>query len=456
MTVGAVTGGVGSWIGPPEASLSNVYRAGPLVQDSPHRLEVGMPGETLVYTDVAFAASRERHCRTTAVAALCLILCNGLIWSYLSWRVEAPVFIGVNFLFAVLCLPVLLFSRRLSLSALFHITLLIAFSYVSSLVVAEGIPPAHLPSLHWWFLGTAMGALLLFYDSRWWQATYAIISFAAFIVCELQLVRIAAVHTPSASYIAAGPFMQTGVRVSVFLSVLIVSGVFVSSITTAEAHLARANDILESILGNMLPRPIADRLRREGCTFADGYAECSVLFVDLAGFTALASEMAPADLVNLLDEIFSRFDDLTEKHGLEKIKTIGDAYMVAAGIPEPRRDHAHACVALATEMRAVIREYAGLKARIGINSGSVVAGIIGKRRFIYDLWGDTVNLASHMERSGIVDEIQVSDETAALIRADYETEPRGVIEVKGKGSMTVHLVVGRRIARSTQLESRTH
>jgi class 3 adenylate cyclase len=149
-----------------------------------------------------------------------------------------------------------------------------------------------------------------------------------------------------------------------------------------------------------------------------------------------------------LDEIFSRFDELTEQFGLEKIKTIGDAYMAAAGIPEPRLDHAQACVGLGAAMRSVIKEYAGLKARIGINSGSVVAGIIGKRRFIYDLWGDTVNIASRMESHGVIDEIQVSERTAQLISDEYETVLRGAIEVKGKGQMLVHIVKGKRLPRA--------
>ena len=414
-----------------------------------------MSGDTLVYTDVAFASSRERTCRTTAVASLFVILCNGLIWSFISYSVEAAAFVAANLLFALLCLPILVFARKVPLSFLFHITFLIAFTYVATLLFIEGIPADNLESLHWWFLATAIGSLLLFYDAPAWRAFYVIASLSAFVVCDLELISTPALNLPSAGFIAAGPIMGAGVRVSVFLTVLILSGVFVRSIVTAEEHLARANGTLESILGNMLPRPIADRLRREGRTFADGYAECSVLFVDLAGFTALASNLAADDLVGLLDEIFSRFDDLTEKHGLEKIKTMGDAYMVAAGIPEPRPDHAHACVALATEMRAVIREYAGLRARIGINSGSVVAGIIGKRRFIYDLWGDTVNIAAHMERHGTVDGIQVSDATARLIHADYETEPRGEIEIKGKGALPVHLVVGRRLSRWVPLEPST-
>jgi len=148
------------------------------------------------------------------------------------------------------------------------------------------------------------------------------------------------------------------------------------------------------------------------------------------------------NVVGLLDAIFSRFDDLTEQSGLEKIKTIGDAYMVAAGIPEARADHAVAIAELALRLQAAIREFPGLEIRIGINSGAVVAGVIGKKRFIYDLWGDTVNIASRMESQGIAGETQLSETTRALLTADFVCEERGEIPVKGKGSMRVFLLKG--------------
>ena len=158
----------------------------------------------------------------------------------------------------------------------------------------------------------------------------------------------------------------------------------------------------------------------------------------------------PAEkLVRLLDEIFSRFDELTHAAGLEKIKTIGDAYMVAAGLPDPRPDHAAALVHLAVEMRAVVREYANIGVRVGINSGGVVAGIIGTRRFIYDLWGDTVNIASRMESHGVADEIQISESTYLAVKDLYECQPRGEIPIKGKGDMPVYLLVGRKIRGNT-------
>jgi class 3 adenylate cyclase len=163
--------------------------------------------------------------------------------------------------------------------------------------------------------------------------------------------------------------------------------------------------------------------------------------VDIVGFTKMSSVMPPEQLVRFLDQIFSDFDELTSSAGLEKIKTMGDAYMVAAGIPDPRADHAAALVRLAMEMQAVIRRH-GLHIRCGINSGNVVAGVIGRKKFIYDLWGDTVNVASRMESQGLSDQIQVTESTASLIRDQFDLERRADIDIKGKGMMPVYLVTG--------------
>ena len=190
----------------------------------------------------------------------------------------------------------------------------------------------------------------------------------------------------------------------------------------------------------MLPESIVRRLREEGHTFADAFATCTILFADLVGFTKIASEHPAAEVVDLLDRVFSRFDDLVETAGVEKIKTIGDAYMVVAGVPRPRTDHAMVIAALALQMRDTIHEF-GLRLRIGINTGPVVAGVIGKKRFIYDLWGDTVNVASRMESQGPADGIQVTQATWREIHDQFELESR-TVEVRGRGRMDVWLLLG--------------
>ena len=181
---------------------------------------------------------------------------------------------------------------------------------------------------------------------------------------------------------------------------------------------------------------------------ADDFLEASVLFADVAGFTPMSAGMAPAELVGLLNEVFSICDGFVEELGLEKIKTVGDEYMVAAGVPHPRPDHAHATAVLALRMRNhfASNDVLGrrLSFRIGINSGPVTAGIIGKRKFSYDLWGAAVNAASRMESTGIPGSIQISAETYQMIRDDFVCEERGVVAVKGLGEMTTYLLLSRR------------
>jgi guanylate cyclase len=204
----------------------------------------------------------------------------------------------------------------------------------------------------------------------------------------------------------------------------------------------------ERLLLNVLPDVIAARLKEADGVIADGYDDVSVLFADIAGFTPLAARLSPEELVRMLDELFSAFDGIASNHGLEKIKTIGDAYMVAGGLPVPRPDHADAIAEMALEMTdAVARISDGsLSVRIGVDTGPVVAGVIGRTKFIYDLWGDTVNTASRMESHGIPGAVQVTGRTKERLEERYELASRGIIDVKGKGPMETFLLTGRRAA----------
>lgn len=203
----------------------------------------------------------------------------------------------------------------------------------------------------------------------------------------------------------------------------------------------------ENLLLNILPKPIAEQLKLEPSTIADSFEEVSVLFADLVGFTEFSNRRSAKELVEVLNVIFSGFDQLAQKHDLEKIKTIGDAYMVVAGLPMPRPDHASAIAHMALDMQqSLIQVNAetgeSFSMRIGINSGSVVAGVIGLKKFSYDLWGDTVNTASRMESLGIPGTIQVTAQTYERLRDQFIFEERGIIPVKGKGEMTTYLLKG--------------
>ena len=212
-----------------------------------------------------------------------------------------------------------------------------------------------------------------------------------------------------------------------------------------EAERART----ERLLINILPESIAQRLKLEPHTIADQFPDATVLFADVVGFTQISSRISAAEVVVLLNRLFSMFDEIAEKHGAEKIKTIGDAYMVVAGLPIPKSDHAQAIANLALDMQQAVARFnveqnQSFSIRIGINTGPVVAGVIGLKRFIYDLWGDTVNVASRMESHGLAGSIQVSEATYECLKEQYLFEKRGVIEVKGKGRMTAYLLTGRR------------
>jgi adenylate cyclase len=204
----------------------------------------------------------------------------------------------------------------------------------------------------------------------------------------------------------------------------------------------------ETLLLNILPKEISDALKVDQGAIAAHYESASVLFADVVGFTPMAATMIPLRLVNLLNEVFSAFDDLVESHGLEKIKTIGDCYMVASGVPRERADHALALVQLALDMRDALasRTFGGetLAFRVGVNSGPVVAGVIGRKKFIYDLWGATVNLASRMESHGQIGAVQITRSTYDLVGAAFDCESAGTIQVKGAGAVEVWRVIGRK------------
>jgi class 3 adenylate cyclase len=211
--------------------------------------------------------------------------------------------------------------------------------------------------------------------------------------------------------------------------------------------LQREEEESERLLLNVLPAPIATRLKQHEDVIADRFPDVTVLFADLVDFTRRSQRSSPQQVVEVLDELFSAFDQLTRGHGLEKIKTIGDAYMVAGGLPEPRPDHAQAMPDLALAMQAELARHSDpsgqpLQARIGIDTGPVVAGVIGSDKFSYDLWGDTVNTASRMESTGVAGCIQVTERTWRRLRDGYRFERRGVVPVKGKGEMVTWFLTG--------------
>lgn len=222
-----------------------------------------------------------------------------------------------------------------------------------------------------------------------------------------------------------------------------------AALERANAELARERERADRLLHSILPWAVAERLKAGPQVIADTHASVTVLFADLAGFTELTARSGPREVVDLLDEIFACFDRLAVAHGVEKIKTIGDAWMAVAGLPAARPDHAAAAVGLALALRAgferiVAARGLSIRLRVGLHSGPVVAGVIGRERPAYDLWGDTVNLASRLESHGEAGRIQISAATAALLGGEFDIVDRGEIAIKGKGMVRTAFLEGRR------------
>lgn len=215
----------------------------------------------------------------------------------------------------------------------------------------------------------------------------------------------------------------------------------------AETRLAEAKEVSENLLLNILPRSVAERLKVGESPIADRVDEVTVLFADLVGSTALAERVSPDALVMFLDRLFSEFDDLADLHGLEKITTIGDGYLAVAGLPKPRADHMDAAASMALSMMKAVENCSApdgfdLAMRVGLASGSVVAGVIGKRKFRYDVWGDTVNTASRMESHSEPGAIHVTVEIRQGLSGRFRFRPRGLVAIKGKGHLETYFLEG--------------
>ena len=206
----------------------------------------------------------------------------------------------------------------------------------------------------------------------------------------------------------------------------------------------------DKLLLNILPATIAERLKSNDMRIADHYNSVTVLFADLVNFTQISEKMPPLQLIDLLSQVFLKFDQLAAKYQVEKIKTIGDAYMVISGAPVICDNHAHLIAEMALEMKSALDEVAinigiDLHMRIGINTGPVVAGVIGSSKFSYDLWGDTVNMASRMEDTCMTDAIQVTQATQKILQSSYVFSERAAVEVKGKGLVDTFILLGRKV-----------
>ena len=379
-----------------------------------------------------------------------LILPVALLWSILYLAFGSPVGYVPLAYFAVLLGAILVFARTRSFAQLLLVAqIAILLAPTLSMIPLGGFLDAAGVGL--WGILAPLGALV-FSDVRSavrWYVAWVVVFLGSGIAGEL----LGGVEPEVPEW-----FTSTMLALNITVGGTIVFtllATFAGQRRAALAALREEQVRAENLLLNVLPRSIADKLKAETQTIADQFSSASILFADVVDFTPLAERLPAAEVVGVLDHLFSHFDTLAELYDVEKIKTIGDCYMVASGVPTPRPDHAQALARMALDMQAAMSAvdefgHLGLRLRIGINSGAVVAGVIGRKRFLYDLWGDAVNTASRMESHGTAGRIQVTLATKELIEDEFIVEPRGPIPIKGKGEMEAWYLIDRREHRDVE------
>jgi adenylate cyclase len=373
-----------------------------------------------------------------------LILPIAALWGTLYLALGSWVGVVPFVYFAVLLGAIAVFSRTRNFTSLLRVGQVdILFAPTVSMIPLGGFLAAGGVGL-WGILAPL--AALVFSDVRSairWFVAWVVVFLGCGIVGEL----VGPVGEPLPTWFT-GTMLALNITVGGAI-VFTLLAVFARERREALAALRHEQAKSENLLLNILPQSIAEKLKAQTQPIADHFGSASILFADVVDFTPWSERLAPAEVVGYLDRLFSCFDDLAERYALEKIKTIGDCYMVAAGVPTPRPDHATALARVALDMLDAMCAddlvgRLGLELRIGINSGPVVAGVIGRKRFLYDLWGDAVNTASRMESHGTPGRIQITRATYELVRDEFDCVPRGPISIKGKGEVEAWYLVGPR------------
>ena len=366
-----------------------------------------------------------------------VVLPAGILWAGLYWVNGETTAALLPFAFSVVSVVAIVafhetrdftLLRRTELVGIL-VTPFVLGVVLGGLVASSGV-------ILWSFLAP-LGAIAFVSPRRAWRW------FGAFLLMVILTTPLAAIVRPHPE----PGLPSTMILVFMALNIGAVSFFAFLLLATFARQRQDAQERADDLLLNILPASVAERLKADRTQIAEHHDDVSVLFADVVDFTPMAAELSPGEVVGLLDRLFTDFDELVDRYGVEKIKTIGDAYMVAAGVPSPRSDHASVMADLALEMCSLAANHdrndgTAVRLRIGIASGPVVAGVIGRRKFIYDLWGDTVNVASRMESHGTPGRIQVAEATYALIKDAFVLESRGLVEIKGRGAIRTWYLVG--------------
>ena len=384
-----------------------------------------------------------RSQKTLLVLSAILFVPPSLLWSALYFVFNEPLSAAIPLVYVVVTLLGLAsfaFTRRFALLRTIELALILVLPFALQLTLGGFVPSS---GVVLWSLLAPIGALVF-------GAPRAALWLAAF----LTLVATAGVLDGTLRGTNALPdWLRTAFFV---LNIVAISTLAVTLLSVFNRRRDEAMRLLateqkrsEGLLLNILPKQIADRLKLGERRIADAHERATVLFADLVGSTALALELGPDALIGVLNDVFSRIDELAERHGVEKIRTIGDNWMGVSGVPLSRLDHAQTAVRMALDVRDFVECYRmpdgrSLGVRIGLNSGPLVAGVIGKHKFVYDIWSDTVNTASRMESQGVSGRVHVSEATYALVKEEFLCEDRGAMEVRGRGPLNTYFVLAAR------------
>lgn len=380
---------------------------------------------------------RRRKVTLVVVTAICFVA--SVVWGTLYYAILGPtVTVAITFGFTIVvgaALAVFLATKRFAL-LLYPFFLMILWNPIAMQWSLGGFAASGV-LMNWSILAPVCALMFQsMRDAVWWFLAYlALLALSLLMDDRIQQWAVSVSHATSMLFFGMNII---GPSLALILSMMYFVNAF-----------QREQERSEGLLLNILPGTIAERLKAGEESIADGYSDVTILFADLVDFTRLTARKTPQELVSLLNTVFSSFDRLTQIHGLEKIKTIGDAYMAVGGLPEPRADGAEAVAEMALDMHSVLQRLAielaePLSLRIGIETGPAVAGVIGERKFAYDVWGDSVNTASRMESHGVDNHTQLTENAYRRLKEGYVCEERGTIEVKGKEDMKTFYLVGRR------------
>jgi adenylate cyclase len=388
-------------------------------------------------------AAEVRTQKTLLVLSALLFMPPSLVWSALYFGFNEPLSAAIPFAYVILTalgLATFALTRRFALLRWIELALILVLPFALQLTLGGFVPSS---GVVLWSLLAPIGALVFGAPraALWLLAFLALVLVAGLLEGSLRGTN----GLPD--WLRTAFFVLNIAAISTLTVTLL--AVFNRRRDEAMLLLTAEQERSEGLLLNILPKQIADRLKAGERRIADSHAQATVLFADLVGSTALALDLAPDALIGVLNDVFSHIDDLAQRHDVEKIRTIGDNWMGVSGVPRSRPDHALAAVRMALEVRDFIERYRtpdgrSLGVRIGVNSGPLVAGVIGKHKFVYDIWSDTVNTASRMESQGLAGRVQVSEATYALIKDDFVCEERGAIDVRGRGPLTTYFVLAGR------------